>query len=217
MSISRLFRVILLSFPVLIFIMDAEAQTTKKTITEKPEEVTPLKVGEKVPNIGLVNADGLAIKLQEIIQKQPTVLIFYRGGWCVYCNRHLGALKTIEEPLQKLGYQIIAISPDSVEKLRESLKKNQVNYMLLSDAPAEVIQAFGLAFKLDDATFEKYKNQYGIDIEKDSGYSHHLLPVPAAFIVNKDGVIQYRYYNPNYKERVDPQELLKAAQANIQK
>lgn len=217
MSMSRLFRVVLLSFPLMMFSIDGEAQTAKKVVTENPEEVTPLKVGEKVPNIGLVNADGLAIQLQEIIKKQPTVLVFYRGGWCVYCNRHLGALKTIEEPLQKLGYQIVAISPDSVEKLRESLKKHQVNYMLLSDAPAEVIQAFGLAFKLDDATFKKYKNQYGIDIEKDSGHTHHLLPVPAAYLVGKDGVIQYRYYNPNYKERVDPQELLKAAQANVNK
>ncbi len=190
-----------------------QAATPEKKITENPAEVQPLKVGEKVPNLSLVNADGLAIKLQDLIKKQPTVLIFYRGGWCIYCNKHLGALKTIEEPLQKLGYQIVAISPDSVDKIRESLKKHQVNYMLLSDAPADVIQAFGLAFRLDDATFNKYKDQYGIDLELDSGKKHHLLPVPAAYIVNQQGVIQYRYYNPDYKKRVDVKELLQAATA----
>ena len=187
------------------------ADKPENKITENPAEVHPLKVGDKVPNLKLVNADGLAIPLQEILKKQPTVLIFYRGGWCLYCNRHLGELKTIEEPLQKLGYQIVAVSPDSVEKLRESLKKHELNYMLLSDSPGEVIQAFGLAFRVDDATFKKYKEEYGIDIEKDSGYKHHLLPVPAAYIVNQKGLIQYRYYNPDYKTRVNVQDLLKAA------
>jgi len=177
-----------------------------------PEAVQPLQVGATIPNVVLTNADGLNFPLMRLIKNQPTVLIFYRGGWCVYCNTQLGQLKQIETPLQKLGYQIIAISPDKVEKIRESLKKQNLQYSLLSDSKGDAIRAFGLAFKVDDATYSEYKNKFGLDLETESGNKHHLLPVPAAFVIDQKGKIHYVYYNADYKVRVDAPALLKAAE-----
>lgn len=195
----------------------AGAQSKNSQIPQKAEDAKPLKIGDKVPSVTLRNADGLEIPLDKIIKNQPTVLIFYRGGWCVYCNKHFGQLKSVETPLSQLGYQIVAISPDRVEKLRESLKKHKINYLLLSDSNAEAMKKFNLAFRLDDATYSRYKNQYSIDIEKDSGQTHHLLPVPTAYVIDQKGIIRYRYTNPNYKERVDPQELLRQASLVLKK
>ncbi len=191
----------------------AVALTPAKTEVVAPSaaEVKPLGVGATVPDVSLTNADGLDFPLSRLLKNQPTVLIFYRGGWCVYCNTQLGQLKQIEVDLQKLGYQIVAISPDKVEKIRESLKKHNLTYMLLSDSKADAIKSFGLAFQVDDATYAKYKKDYGLDLEAETGATHHLLPVPAAYVVDQKGKIHWAYYNPDYKVRVDAKDLLKAA------
>ncbi|MFO1463912.1 MAG: peroxiredoxin-like family protein [bacterium] len=185
-------------------------------VAASPTEIQPVKVGDIIPDVMLTNADGLRFNLKKLIKNQPTVLIFYRGGWCVYCNTQLGQLKQVEVPLQKLGYQIVAVSPDKVERIRESLKKYDLSYMLLSDADAEAIKGFGLAYQVDDATYNKMKQDYGIDLEEHAGKTHHLLPVPAAFVLNKQGKILFSYINPDYKVRVDSQALLKAAEEAVQ-
>ena len=205
-------KALIASFLLLTPALQASAATTGvKAPAASAEAVQPLKAGDTIPNVMLTNADGLDFPLSRIIKNQPTVLIFYRGGWCVYCNTQLGQLKQVEVDLQKLGYQIVAISPDKVEKIRESLKKHDLTYMLLSDGKADAIKSFGLAFQVDDATYSKYKKDYGLDLEEEAGAKHHLLPVPAAYVVDQKGKIHWVYYNPDYKVRVDAQALLKAA------
>lgn len=94
--------------------------------------------------------------------------------------------------------------------MRESVEKQDLTYVVLSDSTTEAAQAFGLAFQIDDKTFELFKG-YGIDLEDASGEDHHILPVPAVYIVGTDGVILFDYVNPDYKVRIDPEELLEAA------
>lgn len=176
------------------------------------EKVTPVLISSTIPDVAVKNTDGEAVKLRNIVKDQPTIFVFYRGGWCPYCNQHLADLKKIEDDLSKEGYKVFAISADRPELLKETMDKNELTYTLLSDAPMTAAQAFGIAFKVDDKTVEKYKS-YGIDLEKDSGYDHHLLPAPAIFLVNQEGVIKFSYVNPNYKERIDGGILLAAAKA----
>lgn len=109
-----------------------------------------------------------------------------------------------------MGYQILAITPDSVAQLGESKGKIEMSYQLLSDSKMEASQAFGLAYQVDDKTLERYKG-YGIDLEAASGEKHHLLPVPAVFFVGTDGVIDFSYVNPDYRVRIEPEILLAAA------
>ena len=177
---------------------------------ERAEDVKPLAAGNPLPNVSLRNIDGSAARVLDTLAGKPAVLVFFRGGWCPYCNRHLSSLRTIEAELKSLGYQLIAISPDSPQSLRSGIKEHKAEYTLLSDSSAEFIRALGLAFKVDARTREKYKG-HGIDLKKASGQEHYLLPVPAVYMVDGDGMITYRYANPNYKVRMDNQELLKQA------
>jgi peroxiredoxin len=180
----------------------------------RPEDICPILVGEKVPDLVLRDMKGKTFDLSAAFAAKPTILIFYRGGWCPYCNLHLGQLQEAESTLVGLGYQILAVSPDRPEKLGAPIEKNELSYTLLSDSTMKAATSLGLAFRVDDDTIEKYKG-FGIDLEADSGEKHHLLPVPAALVVGRDGVVKFSYVNPNYKMRIDPDVLVAAAKAAL--
>ena len=173
-------------------------------------DVTPLLPGMKIPAFSAQTPDGKTVEFNPENLNKPFVLTFYRGGWCPYCNAHLGEMRTMEKTLTDMGFDVYFISPDSPEHLVNSLKqqdlKGQIDHQLLSDADMSVSKAFKIAFKVDDATVEKYK-QWNIDLEKASGHDHHLLPAPATFVVGTDGVIQFQYVNPDYKIRLAPDVL----------
>lgn len=205
---------LLFQFAIIGLCIMSDTAYGRSEVVLKAEDIEPLSTGDIIPSITLQDTGGQRVDLNEAIKQQPAVIIFYRGGWCPYCNLQLGQLKTIEPQLQKLGYQILAISPDRPEKLAESIDKQQLTYKLLSDSEMKAAKAFGIAFRVNDKTLKKY-DEYGIDLESASGQSHHLLPVPSVFIVGTYGVINYSYSNPDYKVRLAPEDLLKAAKASV--
>lgn len=176
------------------------------------EDIHPLLVGAEIPELTLRNSEGDPVDLNAVISNKPTVLLFYRGGWCPVCNMQLSGIKTIESELVRLGYQFIGISADRPEKIRSTIKKHDQKYLLLSDNKMTGAKAFGIAFKVDEKTLNKYK-EYGIDLEDASGETHHILPVPAVFVIGTDGIIKFEYINPDYRVRLDPEVLLAAAKA----
>jgi peroxiredoxin len=123
---------------------------------------------------------------------------------------HLGALQKIEKDLLDLGYDLLFLSADRPEILYSSLKQADIHYTLLSDARMDASHAFGIAFRVDDATLARYKT-LGLDLEVASGEKHHELPVPSVFIIDRKGIIQFAHTNPDYKVRLAPEPLLEAA------
>ncbi|MGH8123808.1 MAG: peroxiredoxin family protein, partial [Rudaea sp.] len=140
-----------------------------------PTKISPLLLGTALPDAAVQRLDGTATTLKQVVGGKPAVLVFYRGGWCPYCNLQLSQLRLVEKDLQSLGYQVVAISPDRPEELKKTLDKDALNYTLVSDSSANAMKAFGLAYQVDAATLAQYA-KYGIDLEKSSGESHHLLP-----------------------------------------
>lgn len=170
-------------------------------------EVCPIKVGSEIPHTNLTNDQDQEINLSTLIGDKPTVMVFYRGAWCGYCIQHLAELNEMKEEIEQLGYQIIGITVDKAEKLAVSSEKAKSEIEVYSDAQLETITAFGLDWKVDNTMYDKYKNEYKLDLEAWSGEVHHSLPVPAIFII-KENTIQFQYVNPNYKVRLKPETLL---------
>lgn len=171
--------------------------------------------GDVIPDVTVKNADGTEVKLREAAKSKPAVLIFYRGGWCPFCTRHLMALAEVEKDLTAAGFQILAISADKPAKLAETPNHDKLSYKLLSDASMNAAKAFGITFKVPDELVSKYKNEYQIDIEASSGETHHLLPHPSVFIVDREGIIRFAHVNPDYKTRLEASEILKAAREAV--
>jgi peroxiredoxin len=173
-------------------------------VPEQPQDISPLLTGESIPTLILADASDKPFKLNQSISQKPTILLFYRGGWCPFCTKQLSGIQAIEADLAQLGYQIIAISTDSPKHLSETLGQEKLSYTLLSDSELTAAKQFGIAYKGPknyDETLIKHSDGKNTD---------KLLPVPSVFIVDKKGVIRFEYINPNVTERISPQ-LLKAA------
>lgn len=192
------------------------AAADSPAVPNDPSRVKPLQVGVAAPPFDVRTATGEPFHFEPKSLQKPTVLIFYRGGWCPYCNAHLGQLRTAEPQLISMGYDVLFLSADRPELLRPSLKEKGITYTLLSDANMHAARAFGIAFRVDDATVQQYK-KFNIDLEATSGATHHELPVPAIFIVDRDGTIRFAYWNPDYKVRLNGEELLAAARGALDK
>lgn len=200
----------------LIFLiaMTFATSSSAQNFADDPTQVSPVLTGTTIPDATVKTVDGNSASIKDLVSQKPTVLIFYRGGWCPYCNRHLAELQQSQQQLVDMGYQILAVSPDRPEKLQKSLSKHDLDYTLLSDSPMNLSKAFGLAFKVDQNTLDRYANA-GIDLEESSGYDHHLLPVPAVYLINPDGLVTFQYVNPDYKTRIKSDVLLSAAKAYL--
>lgn len=181
--------------------------TNYAQVATNPEDVKPLLKGENIPSVAIKSLDGDSIKITDIVKKQKTVLIFYRGGWCPYCTKHLSAVAELQEKIKNLGYQTVAISPDAPEKLKKSIEKNDLNYELYSDSNTELIQKMGIALQAPDRYTSKLLNY------SDQNNSN-VIPAPSVFIIDKKGEILFQYTDANYKQRISEEELLKALEEN---
>ncbi|RTY86904.1 peroxiredoxin-like family protein [Flavobacterium sp. RSP15] len=169
-------------------------------------EIAPLLIGEKIPTFTLKSVENKDVNVTELISKKRTVLVFYRGGWCPYCNAHLAALADAEKELLDLGYQIIAISPDAPKSLKGTDDKEKLNYLLLSDSAGELSKAVGIAFQAP----ENYK---AILNKGSEGVNSSFLPVPAVFILNVNAEIEFEYITPNFKNRISNDLLIAVAKS----
>jgi peroxiredoxin len=186
-----------------------------KPVSDSSTVAKPLVIGDTIPNVTVTSIQGKELSLRRLVSKKPSIVIFYRGGWCPYCNAHLAKLQQIEPDLIHLGYQIIAISADRISELDKTIEKHHLKYSLYSDSTMNAARAFGLAYTVDSATFAKMQF-HGIDLEKASGLKHHMLPVPAAFVVDKKGIIRFAHSNPDIKVRIDPNDLLNKAREALE-
>ena len=168
-----------------------------------------LRVGEQAPDFESPTDAGEVFKLREALKKGPVVLVFYRGGWCPYCNKQMNELKKDLDEFKKRGAVLVALSVDKVDKAAETQMKSELGFSLLSDPDAEVIGKYNLTLQLDAPTLDKYKG-YGIDLEAASGRTHHQIAVPAVFVIDTDGRIARSYVNEDYKVRAANEEIFKA-------
>jgi peroxiredoxin len=215
--IARHYLVVGLAVAVVVLAGCAGAEARQPGVAKAATEVSPALIGSSLPSLALLTPDGRKVELRQTLAARPTVLVVYRGNWCVYCQKQLADLQRIELDLLALGYQIVAVSPDSPEELRQSIKNAGLKYQLLSDGQLSLIKALGLAFYVDEETRLRMEMSGGVIPRNVSSQPGWMLPVPAVFIVSTDGRIRWEYVNPDYRERVPPDVLMTAARALIAK
>lgn len=188
-----------------VAMMESATADLKKTGIE----THALQVGNHVPDLALPDATGRAVRLSDIWAKGPLVLIFYRGGWCPYCNLELRAWQQHLEKLGELGGRLVAVSPQTPDNSLSTAEKNQLAYPVLSDSDLSAAQAFGVAFELPKTLVDLY-GSVGNDLPVLNGNGRWVLPLPATYVIGRDGRIIHAHIEADYRERAEPAEVISA-------
>ena len=172
---------------------------------EKPEG---LFINSKAPDFKATDQYGNEIRLKDVLKDSIVVLIFYRGQWCPYCNKQLKKLEDSLLLIKNKGARLIAVTPEKPEYISKTIEKTKASYPLLYDKEMKIMKAYGVAFQVDDKSVSRYKNA-DIDLLSANGQKEKaFLPVPATYIISKEGTILYRYFDTDYKKRPSVQEIL---------
>jgi peroxiredoxin len=172
---------------------------------EKPEG---LFINSKAADFKAVDQYGNEIRLKDVLKDSLVVLIFYRGQWCPYCNRQLKKLEDSLQLIKEKGARLIAVSPEKPSSISKTIEKTKASYSVLHDKEMKIMKAYGVAFEVDEKTVSRYKNAE-IDLAETNGQKDKVyLPVPAVYIISKEGTILYRYFDSDYKKRPSVQEII---------
>ena len=166
-----------------------------------------LKVGEKAPLFSAKNQNGSKIDLKKLLKKGDVVLLFYRGQWCPYCNQQLKKVNDSLQYLSAKGATVLAITPENKENIQKTIEKTNANFSIIEDLNLAIMKQYKVNFAVDESTIVKYKN-YGIDFNKVNGSNAANLPVPATYIIGKNGKIKYAFFDVNYTKRASVKDII---------
>jgi len=188
-----------------------DAQQTMRQATEALERSgvsdRSLKVGETAPDFTLPDVHGASANLADALVQGPVVLSFYRGGWCPYCNLELQALQQALPEIQELGAQLLAVSPELPDNSLSTAEKHALAFTVLSDKGNRVAREFGIVFTLPEALRPIY-TQFGIDLPAWNGDDSFELPMPATYVIGRNGIILDGFVNTDYTQRMEPEKIL---------
>ena len=173
---------------------------------EKPEG---LFINSKAPDFKGKDQNGTELNLKDLRKQGPVVLVFYRGYWCPYCNKYL---KTLEDSLQQIkekGAQLIAITLEGDSGIAKIIEKTKLTYSVITDGDEKIMKAYNVLYKVDDKIVSRYK-MANIDLAVNNGQKPGAvyLPIPAVYVIGKDGEIKYRFFEPDYKKRASVKDIL---------
>lgn len=187
--------------------LDIMHQATDDLIASGMEDqITP--VGASFPVFSLPNHEGVLVESADLFATGPTVITFYRGLWCPYCNADLAYIGAQQATIEAAGAQLIAISPQLATYSQQVRAKNKLAFPILSDAKNELAAQLGLRFRLPDDLLSLYRDSFGIDLPAFHGDDSWTLPMPARFVVDQKGLIHYAEASADYTKRPDPDALL---------
>ena len=167
-----------------------------------------LKAGAKVADFNLKAHNGEPINLEVLLEEAPLLVIFYRGGWCPYCNVQIRQLTEAYPEFKKRGVFPVLISVDEIDGAALASRTYDIPFAVLSDPKLSAHTAFDVVMDVDAETYKQYQG-YGIDLEKWSGQNHHKIAVSSAFIVDNTGTVKWAHTTMDYKTRPSPEQLLK--------
>jgi peroxiredoxin len=200
---------LIIAILLVVIVSGLKCQTEKDVI-----EAKGLLTGTAAPLFNAMDADSNHFSLKDALNKSPVVLIFYRGFWCPVCNEHLSNLQDSLQLIEEAGAKIIAVSPEKPEYLEKMSEKTGATYTLLYDEDYKIAGAYDVSFKPTSMQLFTYNVFLGGKLKKTHSDDSQRLPIPATYIINEEGVIIWKQFDPDYKNRASVSEILDALAKN---
>jgi peroxiredoxin len=170
------------------------------------------RIGEKLPRFVLPDQTGRLISLDTLLSQGPVVVAFLRGHWCPYCRVTAAALAEIAETANELGAHIVAVTPESRRFTKELDANTNGALPILADIDNGYALTVNLAIWVDQEMSSLIAGA-GWDIPAYQGNDAWILPIPAVFVLDREGVIVARHVNADYRERADIDEVIASLRA----
>ncbi len=185
-------------------VMDGE---TERLITERVSSRI-LSPGQTAPDFILPDHRRECFRLACKLKQGPVVVVFYRGGWCPYCNLHLRGFEGIHDQIRETGASLIAVSPQLPAPSLETAEKNALSFPVLSDVGNLVAEQFGLVFPLSEALTKLYRSRGHLLADVNGQDGPQTLPMPGTFVIAQDRTVLYAQAEADYTLRAEPEEVL---------
>jgi len=166
-----------------------------------------LPLGRKIDSVEIADIDGEPYQIRQAWSKKPALVIFYRGGWCPFCNFQLRELAKEHDQLKAAGLQVVAISADTADKAAMTRAQFDILFPVLSDPKLIAHEAFNVVLQVDDERLELYKSK-GLILKDWSGQDHNKVAVASAFIVDQQGRVLFSHAPIDYATRPSIDQLL---------
>lgn len=165
-----------------------------------------INVGDYAPEFDLPNAMDKRVSLYDSLENGPVVLVWYRGGWCPYCNLQLQQLQASLDEIKAAGGQVIAISPELPDMSLSTMEKNNLKFEVLSDIDNRVADLYHLAYTVPDYVVDHY--DMSVTLNQHNGNDNRRLPLAVTYVIDREGVVQYAFLDTDYKNRASAQEII---------
>jgi len=169
-----------------------------------------IKAGDVLEPFSLADATGTPVSLHEIVESGPAVIVFYRGGWCPYCNL---ALRTYQQELLPqlgaFGARLVAISPQSPDESLSTAERAALDFTVLSDPASRLADRIGIAFEQADDVLDAQR-KLGLDLSKVNAEGAVRLPRPTVLVIDQDRTVRFVDVQPDYTSRTEVSDIIGA-------
>ncbi|MEU2587945.1 peroxiredoxin-like family protein [Streptomyces avermitilis] len=187
-------------------------QRASQELADSRQADRALTVGAQAPRFNLPSATGQTVALDDLLTNEPVVLTFYRGAWCPYCNIALRSLQQHHEAITARGARLVAVSPQIPDESLTLTEKHDLAFDVLSDIGSDTAKQYGLAFDLPDDLAAVY-DKLGFDLQRVNDGHPRTLPLPATYVIDRDGTIRWAFVDTDYTTRAEPADILAALDA----
>ena len=188
-------------------VMDIILKASAELIAQNLE-ARALKKGDALPSFELTDALGEKRSSDQLLKSGHMVISFYRGGWCPYCHLELRALQKVLPEIKANNATLLAIFPELPNNSLTTQEQYELEFPVLSDLDNLVAKKFSLVFELDNKLVPLFKENFNWDLAAINGTEKVELPIPATYVVDREGVIQFAFVQSDYTQRAEPERIL---------
>lgn len=167
-----------------------------------------LPVGSKIPEFQLQDYDGKSVSSASLLARGRLVLCFIRGRWCPFCVGQMEAMNLFLPEIERADATLVAVSPQTVKQSFFMRDQHKLRFPLLSDAGNNVARQFGLTYRIPAEQKAVYQRAF-VNLPLVNGDDSRELPIPATYVIDRDGTVLFASANEDYTERCEPEDLLR--------
>lgn len=172
------------------------------------------KTGDVCPSFELPDHNGKLVSSAGVLSRGRLVLSFIRGRWCPFCVAQMEAMSRIAPQIEAAGAFLLAVSPQTEKQAFFMHNQHKLRFPLLVDSHNRVAREFGLVYRVPEEQQALYSRTF-VNLPFANGDSSWELPVPATFVIDRDGTILFASANEDYTDRAEPTAILSAVRFSV--